>query len=245
MVWTQRGRHLLAAASAFHGLVPAASAQIRADVYASGLSAPLAFVQDPSDAAVQYIVEQGGRIRVVSNGVLQAADFLNLTSQLGTGGERGLLGLAFPPGYATSGRFYVNFTNTAGHTVVARFNRSSGNPLVADPSTRFDVWTEHTAELGGSASLGLISSFGVDATGELYVVSLTLGRVLRLSAAASGETDTDHDGLPDSWEMQYGLNPNSLSDVNADPDGDGFSNLQEYQRARTRSGPISGRTCWI
>ena len=91
----------------------------------------------------------------------------------------------------------------------------------------------------------MISSFGVDATGELYVVSLTLGRVLRLSAAASGETDTDHDGLPDSWEMQYGLNPNSLSDVNADPDGDGFSNLQEYQRARTRSGPISGRTCWI
>ena len=50
-----------------------------------------------------------------------------------SGGERGLLGMAFAPDYASSGRFFVNFTNTAGHTVVARFRRSA-DPLVADPS---------------------------------------------------------------------------------------------------------------
>lgn len=115
-----------------------ALAQISTQVFVSGLSAPVEFVQDPSDRTVQFIVEQGGRIRVVANGVLQPTDFLNLAGQITTGGERGLLGLAFPPDYATSGRFFVNFTNLDGHTVIARFRRTS-NPLVADPASRFDL----------------------------------------------------------------------------------------------------------
>ena len=57
---------------------------------------------------------------------------------MSSGGERGLLGLAFPPDSPATGRFYVNFTNTSGHTVVARFRRSA-NPLVADATTRFDL----------------------------------------------------------------------------------------------------------
>ena len=60
-----------------------------------------------------------------------ATDFLDLRSRISSGGERGLLGLAFAPDYASSGRFFVNFTNPNGHTVVARFRRSS-NPSVAD-----------------------------------------------------------------------------------------------------------------
>ena len=111
----------------------------RTRVVASGLASPVAFVQDPSNAAVQFVVEQGGRIRVVNNEVLGAADFLDLRGAIRSGGERGLLGLAFAPDYATSRRFYVNFTNPAGNTVVARFKRSTADPLVADPSTRFDL----------------------------------------------------------------------------------------------------------
>jgi glucose/arabinose dehydrogenase len=119
--------------------VPAASqAQLRTRTYASGFASPLAFVQDPVRRTVQYVVEQGGRIRAVQNGVVLSPDFLTLTGAISSGGERGLLGLAFAPDYASSGRFYVNFTNPAGHTVVARFRRS-GNPLVADPSSRFDL----------------------------------------------------------------------------------------------------------
>jgi len=128
-------RRLLAAALLLHSLSTIASAQVRADVYVSGLSLPVAFVQDPSSAATQYIVEQGGRIRVIRNGVLQSTDFLNLAAKISSGGERGLLGLAFPADYATSGRFYVNFTNPAGHTVVARFKRSGPNSLIADPAS--------------------------------------------------------------------------------------------------------------
>jgi glucose/arabinose dehydrogenase len=122
-----------------------AAAQMRARVYASGFAQPLDFVQDPTDATVQFVVEQGGRIRVLRNGSLLATDFLDLRGVVSTGGEQGLLGLAFPPDAAASRRFFVNFTNINGDTVVARFRRSS-NPLVADPSSRFDLrWNGSSA----------------------------------------------------------------------------------------------------
>ena len=120
------------------GIGTDARAQLRAEMHASGLSLPVAFVQDPTDRTVQFVVQQGGRIRVIRNGAVLATDFLTLTSSIAFGGEQGLLGLAFAPDYAASGRFFVNFTNPAGHTVVARFHRS-GDPAVADASSRFDL----------------------------------------------------------------------------------------------------------
>jgi glucose/arabinose dehydrogenase len=123
--------------------VPTASAQMLAQVYASGFSAPIAFVQDPSDPTVQYVAEQGGVIRVIKNGAVQSTPFLNLATAVGlaSGGEQGLLGLAFPPNYGTNGRFYVKFTKATNQAVVARFKRS-GNPLVADPASYFPfVWS--------------------------------------------------------------------------------------------------------
>jgi glucose/arabinose dehydrogenase len=111
-----------------------AQAQLRTRVYASGFVTPVLFLQDPADRAVQYVVEQGGRIRVIRDGAVLATDFLDLRGAISSGGERGLLGMAIAP----DGRVYVDFTNPAGHTVVARFRRSS-NPLVADPGSRFDL----------------------------------------------------------------------------------------------------------
>src|SRR5687767_16042162 len=91
-------------------------AQLQGQVYASGFQSPVAFVQDPTDRTVQFVVQQTGRIRVVRNGTVLSPDFLNLTSSIKSGGEQGLLGLAFAPDYASSGRFFVNFTNGAGDT---------------------------------------------------------------------------------------------------------------------------------
>jgi glucose/arabinose dehydrogenase len=112
--------------------------ELRAQLYASGFSAPIAFVQDPSDPTLQFVVQQGGRIRAVRAGTVLSQDFLDLTPSVLSGGERGLLGMAVAPDYPSSGRFYVNFTNTLGNTVIARFRRSS-DPAVADPSSRFDL----------------------------------------------------------------------------------------------------------
>jgi glucose/arabinose dehydrogenase len=113
-------------------------AQLRTRVQASGFTQPVAFVQDPADRGVQFVVQQGGRIRVVRGATVLASDFINLSSTIVAGGEQGLLGLAFPPDAATSSRFFVNFTNRSGDTVVARFRRSS-DPVVADVASRFDL----------------------------------------------------------------------------------------------------------
>jgi glucose/arabinose dehydrogenase len=116
-----------------------AQSDIRATVYASGFAGPVAIVQHPTSRTVQFVVEQTGRIRVVDNGQVLAADFLDLRGTIASVGEQGLLGLAFAPDYATSGRVYLNFTNAQGHTVVARIKGSASNPFVADPGTRFDL----------------------------------------------------------------------------------------------------------
>jgi glucose/arabinose dehydrogenase len=118
-------------------LVLLAQSRVRTRVYASGFTSPVAFVQDPLDRDVQFVVEQGGRIRSVRRGTVLSTDFLDLRNAVLAGGERGLLGLAFAPD-AQSRRFYVNFTNRSGDTVVARFRRST-DPLVADPASRFDL----------------------------------------------------------------------------------------------------------
>ena len=113
--------------------------QLQAVPYATGFALPVDIVQDPVLPAVQYVVQQRGRVRVVINGVVQAQDFLDLTGQMATGFEQGLLGLAFDPNYATSRRFYVNFTNLQGHTVVRRYKRSLADPLLADAGSGFDL----------------------------------------------------------------------------------------------------------
>jgi glucose/arabinose dehydrogenase len=425
-----------------------AEAQISAALLVDGLNLPLGFVQDPGDSRIQFVVEQGGRVRVVRDGILLATPFVDLSAAISSGGERGLLGLAFPP-VAAGDRAFVNFTNQAGDTVVARLRRSSGSRLVADPASRLDllwstgervirqpfpnhngghlafgpdgylyiglgdggsgndpgnraqdgstllgkmlridvgvpdddvsgfrvpqdnpfldgipvtarpeiwafglrnpwrysfddpgrggtgalvvgdvgqnayeevdyeprgrggrnygwrvregrhsniasppafeplvdpildydrgtgftviggfvyrgralgdayvgryfygdlggrVWSvglavdaatgearvldsiEHTSELGGRSALGTIASFGTDASGELYIVSLSGGRVLKLVSP-----DDDGDGLPYAWELDFGLNPQSgtgADGADGDPDGDGLTNLEEYR----------------
>jgi glucose/arabinose dehydrogenase len=113
-------------------------AQLRVRTQATGFSLPLAFVQDPTDRSTQFVVQQGGRIRVLRGASVLAQDFLDVSASIVAGGEQGLLGLAFPPDAATSRRFFVNFTNRAGDTVVARFRRSA-DAAVADPASRFDL----------------------------------------------------------------------------------------------------------
>ncbi|HET7218710.1 MAG TPA: PQQ-dependent sugar dehydrogenase [Vicinamibacterales bacterium] len=122
----------------------AAQATLRTSVVASGLTRPVGFVQDPSDATIQYILQHTGQILRMKNGVVQPWPFLDLSTAIINSGERGLLGLAFPSDYGTTGRFYVSFSAAdtgegPGHTVLARFRRSAPDPSVADPGSRFDL----------------------------------------------------------------------------------------------------------
>lgn len=102
---------------------------------AGGFSQPLYLTSPVGDSSRLFIVEQStGTIKIIKNGVVLATPFLNIDPKVGSGGERGLLGLAFHPNYASNGYFYVNYTDNSGNTVVARY-KVSANPDVADPSS--------------------------------------------------------------------------------------------------------------
>ncbi len=128
---------LLAALLAF---VPTAvHAQLRARLLASGFNRPNGVVFDPVVTGAVYVVDQAGVVRAFLNGVERPTPFLDLRTVVSTGGEQGLLGLAFPPDAATSRRVFVNFTNTSGDTVVARFTRSATDAMTVDAASRFDL----------------------------------------------------------------------------------------------------------
>jgi len=98
--------------------------------FATGFSDPVEIV-NAGDSRL-FVVQQNGIIKVVTaSGTVNPASFLNISSLISVGGERGLLGLAFHPNYAANGFFYVNYTNTGGNTVIARYSVSTTNPDVA------------------------------------------------------------------------------------------------------------------
>jgi glucose/arabinose dehydrogenase len=116
-------------------IVGAECPKYRSRVVASGLGAPL-FVTAPVSDPRLFILEQAGRIRIVNAaGALLSTPFLDIRDRVSSGGERGLLGLAFPADYATSGIFYVYYTDLAGNSQLSRFLRTAGNPDVADPDS--------------------------------------------------------------------------------------------------------------
>ena len=97
----------------------------------AGLNRPV-FLTHAGDASGRlFVVEQPGVIRVVGPGASTPGVFLDIRAKVLDGGERGLLGLAFHPGYAGNGRFFVNYTREPdGATVIAEYRRSA-DPLVA------------------------------------------------------------------------------------------------------------------
>lgn len=100
---------------------------------ATGLEAPAHVAHAGDGSGRVFFVEQRGRIRIWKDGVLDPVPFLDITDRVLYGGERGLLSVAFPPGFAEKQYFYVNYTRTnGGPSVVARFFVSAGDPDVAD-----------------------------------------------------------------------------------------------------------------
>jgi len=107
---------------------------------ASGLSMPVHITAPPLDPTRLFIVEQEGRIRIVKNGSLLATPFLEIESRVSCCGERGLLSVAFHPAFESNGRFFVNYTNNSGHTVIARYEVGA-DPDDADESTELVLLT--------------------------------------------------------------------------------------------------------
>ncbi len=108
--------------------------QVRLDQTVSGLDLPVLITHASDGTNRIFIAEQKGRIRILQDGRLLERPFLDVTDQVACCGEQGLFGLAFPPSYADSQRFYVSYSNLDGDTVVSRFT-TSDDPDVARHDT--------------------------------------------------------------------------------------------------------------
>lgn len=98
-----------------------------------GLSNPVHLTAPPGDERI-FVTEQAGRIRIIVNDALLATPFLDIADKVASGGERGLLSVAFHPDYENNGYFFVNYTDAAGDTRVERY-RVSSDPNRADPAS--------------------------------------------------------------------------------------------------------------
>ena len=97
---------------------------------------PIYLTGEPANPGRVYVAERPGRVRLVVNGAQQPTPFLDISADVYEGGEGGLLSLAFPPDYATSGRFYVYYVENDLDIRIEEFRRSAADPNVADPATR-------------------------------------------------------------------------------------------------------------
>ncbi len=104
---------------------------------ASGFAFPTNLTGTAADPKAYYVVERAGRIWIVRNGKKVPHPFLDIHTKISIAptSEQGMLSLAFDPNYALNRTFYVDYTDTSGNEIVARFHRSKNNPNKADASS--------------------------------------------------------------------------------------------------------------
>jgi hypothetical protein len=177
-----------------HGSSPPAAAAVP-DVTLTSVgtfASPLYVTSPPGDAGRVFVVERGGTVRVVQNGVVLPAPFIDVSSEVGLGGERGLLSIAFAPDYATSGLVYADATLPSGTIVIWEFHAAAGAD-VADAGHRLVLSIPHPAtnHNGGQLQFGpdgyLYIGVGDDGTGTNgQDPGVLLGKILRIDPRASG-----------------------------------------------------------
>ena len=184
-------RLLTAAGGVLAAATGAPKAAIVLQPVASGLSAPVALAVPGDGSGRLFIAEQQGRIRILDGGAVLPTPFLNITALVASGGERGLLGLAFHPDYATTGQFFVAYTISGGALVIARY-AVSADPDVALPdgtvllTIPHPVYANHN---GGQLAFGPDGYLyvatgdgggGGDPDGNGQDLGILLGKILRL-----------------------------------------------------------------
>jgi glucose/arabinose dehydrogenase len=169
---------------------------------ATGLDVPV-YLTAPAGDDRLFVVEKDGIIRIIDNGTVLPTPFLNLTSRTTKGSEQGLLGLAFAPDYASSGRFYVSYTTTGptpgGTSVIARYHVSTV-ANIADPASDTVILTvpqPETNHNGGGIAFGPDGLFyvglgdgggGGDPLGTGQDRTDLLGSMLRIDVSGPGYT---------------------------------------------------------
>lgn len=185
--------------------------QILATPVAAGFSSPVFAISAPGDPNRLYVVEKDlGRIILLDLSTGVRSTFLSIpTNQLSTGGEQGLLSLAFHPDYASNGRFFVNLVNANGDVEVRSYTRSAGNPDIANPTGTTVITVPHPGQTnhnGGTVAFGpdgyLYVSIGDGGGGgdpgeNAQNINSLLGKILRL--------DINSDAFPADAARNYAI----------------------------------------
>jgi glucose/arabinose dehydrogenase len=196
--------------------VRAAAPVFRLKQIAQGLASPVYVTAPRGDTHRLFVVEKGGRVLIVKNGTLLSRPFLDLTGKVGTGTEQGLLSLAFGPHYATSGRFYVFYTDLAGNIRVVRY-KVSANADVALPSSARVLWrvahSAHANHNGGQLQFGPdgrlyigIGDGGSERDPNLYGqnIHVPYAKIWRLNVAVSTAAPRMYAyGLRNPWRFSF------------------------------------------
>lgn len=173
------------------------SQTISLETVASGFNQPLN-IQNAGDDRL-FIVEKGGRIKILNaDGSVNPENFLDISGQISTDSERGLLGLTFHPDYANNGFFYVYYSKVNGDSQISRFSVDIGNPDLADPTSELlllDIMQPYSNHNGGCIAFGpdgylYIASgdggSGGDPQDRAQNTTLLLGKLLRIDVDNSG-----------------------------------------------------------
>jgi glucose/arabinose dehydrogenase len=191
--------------------------QIAATRIATGLTRPVFAGSPPGDTARLFVVEQGGLIKIIdlATGQIAAAPFLDVSTEVDSTGEQGLLGLAFDPDFAQNGYFYVNLINKSADTEIRRYQVSSTDPDRANAASATLVIAIDQPPALGNHKAGWLG-FGPD--GYLYAalgdggaagdpfnnaqnIDSLLGKMLRL--------DVHSDGFPNDPGRNYAIPPDN------------------------------------
>jgi len=187
---------------------------------AGGFTQPVAITHAGDGSGRIFVVEQGGLIKILSNGVVAPLPFLDIASLVTpTGGEQGLLGLAFPPGFNVRRTFYVNYTNRTGigNTVIARFSLTADDNR-ADTASRqelMNIIQPFANHNGGQLAFGPDGYLyigtgdggsGGDPLGNGQSLATLLGKLLRIDVLSGVTPYTVPAGNPFGNEIwAYGL----------------------------------------
>jgi len=172
---------------------PLDSLALALEPVAAGFASPV-FVTGSGDGSGRlFVLEQSGRVWIVRDGQRSAAPFLDLSAKVSSGGERGLLGMAFEPDFNGEGRVWVDYTETNGDTVISSFAVAGD---AADPASEYIALTiqqPYANHNGGMIAFGPDGYLyvgmgdggsGGDPQGNGQNLSVLLGKMLRLDAAA-------------------------------------------------------------
>lgn len=207
-------------------LVALSDIEIGLEEVADGFDQPLWLTHAGDGSKRLFVAEQQGRVFVIRDGERQRRPFLDIRRDVSAGGERGLLGLAFAPDYADSGRFYVNYTDTSGDTVIARYiadDPASDSPALEGPQILLRVEQPMANHNGGCTIFGPDGMLWIgmgDGGGAGDPQDLAqdpdsrLGKMLRLDvsgdaaaepadAPGEGERFIHYSGLRNPWRFSF------------------------------------------